>query len=54
VEHDRSAAVDAATIERTQPPARLTETVLKAAAVLVICVDLKVVASTDPRLTAWA
>src|SRR5712671_5050145 len=28
--------VDAATIERTQPPARLTEAVLKAAAVLVI------------------
>src|SRR5882672_6340817 len=42
--------VDAATIERTQPPARLTEAVLKAAAVLVICVDLKVVASTDQDL----
>jgi len=42
--------VDDATIERTQPPARLTESVLKAAAVLVICVDLKVVASTDQDL----
>ncbi|HEU5196649.1 MAG TPA: nitroreductase family protein, partial [Methylomirabilota bacterium] len=42
--------VDAATIERTTPPARLTESVLKAAAVLVICVDLKVVASTDAEL----
>src|SRR5262249_51407029 len=41
---------DAETIERTQPPARLTESVLKAAAVLVICVDLKVVASTDQDL----
>ena len=42
--------VDAETIERTQPPARLTESVLKSAAVLVICVDLKVVASTDQDL----
>jgi nitroreductase len=42
--------VDAATIERTPAPARLTETVLKAAVVLVICVDLKVVASTDQEL----
>jgi nitroreductase len=42
--------VDAATIERTTPPARLTESVLKAAVVLVICVDLKVVASTDADL----
>jgi nitroreductase len=42
--------VDAATIERTQPPARLTESVMKAAVVLVICVDLKVVASTDQDL----
>jgi nitroreductase len=42
--------VDAATIERTQPPARLLETVLKAAVVLVVCVDLKVVASTDQEL----
>jgi nitroreductase len=42
--------VDAATIERTTPPSRLTESVLKAAVVLVICVDLKVVASTDSEL----
>jgi nitroreductase len=42
--------VDDVTIERTQPPARLTESVLKSAAVLVICVDLKVVASTDQHL----
>jgi len=42
--------VDAATIARTQPPARLTQTVLNAAVVLVICVDLKVVASTDAEL----
>jgi len=42
--------VDRAVIERTQPPARLLETVLKAAVVLVICVDLKVVASTDQEL----
>ena len=42
--------VDAATIERTTPPPRLLESVLKAAAVLVICVDLKVVASTDAEL----
>jgi nitroreductase len=42
--------VDAATIERTPAPAHLTETVTKAAVVLVICVDLKVVASTDQNL----
>jgi len=42
--------VDAATIERTSPPARLTETPLKAAVVLVLCVDLKFVASTDQEL----
>lgn len=43
-------AVDAATIERTPAPARLTDPVLKAAVVLVVCVDLKVVASTDQDL----
>ncbi len=43
-------AVDAGTIERTPVPARLTEPLLRAAAVLVICVDLKVVASTDQDL----
>jgi nitroreductase len=37
--------VDAATIERTSPAPRLTEPVLKGAAVvLVVCVDLRVVA----------
>ena len=47
---DRS-AVDPATIERMPPPARLMEPPLRAAVVLVICVDLKVVASTDQELT---
>jgi nitroreductase len=42
--------VDPATIERTVVPARLTEPLLNAAVVLVICVDLKVVASTDQDL----
>ena len=39
--------VDAGTIERTVPPARLTEPIKQAPVVLVICVDLKVVASID-------
>ncbi len=43
-------AVDAGTIERTPAPARLTEPPLRAAVVLVICVDLKVVASLDQYL----
>ena len=42
--------VDAATIERTEPMPRLIEPVLKAPVILVICVDLKVVASTDQDL----
>jgi nitroreductase len=42
--------VDAATIERTPAPARLIEPVLRAPVVLVICVDLKVVASMDSEL----
>ena len=42
--------VDAAAIERTQPMPRLIEPVLKAPVILVICVDLKVVASTDQDL----
>jgi len=42
--------VDAATIERTSVPARLTQPFLHAAVVLVVCVDLKVVASTDQLL----
>ena len=44
------ARVDAATIERTEPMPRLIEPVLKAPVILVICVDLKVVASTDQDL----
>jgi len=43
--------VDAAAIERTPPPPHLTDPVRTGAAVvLVICVDLKVVASTDQHL----
>lgn len=42
--------VDVATIEKTPPPARLTEPIAKAPVVLVICVDLKVVASMDQNL----
>ncbi len=43
--------VDAATIAATPAPSRLIEPVLKAAVVLVICVDLKVVASMDSELS---
>ena len=43
--------VDAATIEATKAPSRLTEPIMKAPVVLVICVDLKVVASIDQELT---
>ncbi len=43
-------SVDAATIERTPAPVRLTEPFLKAPVVLVVCVDLKVVASMDQHL----
>jgi nitroreductase len=46
---DRS-SVDAATIERTPAPARLTESLRQAPLVLVVCVDLKVVAATDQHL----
>jgi nitroreductase len=42
--------VDAKTIESTEPMPRLIEPVLKAPVILVICVDLKVVASTDQDL----
>jgi nitroreductase len=45
-----SSRVDPTTVERTPAPARLTEPLLKAAVVLVVCVDLKVVASTDQDL----
>ena len=43
-------SVDAATIERTPAPARLMEPLLRAAVVVVVCVDLKVVAATDQLL----
>ena len=42
--------VDEATIERTPPPARLTEPFSKAPVVLVVCVDLQLVASMDQLL----
>ena len=42
--------VDAATIERTVVPSRLTESIATAPVVLVLCVDLKVVASIDQDL----
>ena len=45
-----STSVLAGAIERTPAPARLTEPLLRAAVVLVLCVDLKVVASTDQYL----
>jgi nitroreductase len=41
---------DARTIDATLPPPNLTEPVMKAPVVLVLCVDLKVVASTDQDL----
>jgi nitroreductase len=41
---------DAATIEATPAPARLLEPVLKAPVVLVVCVDLRLVASMDQHL----
>jgi len=43
-------AVDEATIERTPPPVSLTEPFVNAPVVLVVCVDLRVVASTDQYL----
>jgi nitroreductase len=43
---------DAGTIEATPPPTRLIEPVLKAPVVLVVCVDLKVVASMDQSSSA--
>ena len=42
--------VDAPTVERMTPWPVLIEPVLKAAVVLVVCVDLKVVAATDQHL----
>jgi nitroreductase len=44
-------SVDAATIERTPPPARLIDPLLRAAVVLVVCVDLTMVASMDQYLS---
>ena len=41
---------DAATIERTPPPPHLFEPYLKAPVVVIVCVDLKVVASMDQYL----
>ncbi len=43
-------SVDDATVARTDASARLIEPVLRAAVVLVLCVDLKVVACTDRYL----
>lgn len=43
-------SVDPETVERTPAPGRLTEPLLRASVVLVVCVDLKVVASTDQYL----
>jgi nitroreductase len=43
-------AVSRETIERTEPPARLTEPLRRAPVVLVICLDLKLVASLDQYL----
>ncbi|HEY3189589.1 MAG TPA: nitroreductase family protein [Solirubrobacteraceae bacterium] len=43
-------SVDDATVERTEAAARLIEPVLRAAVVLVLCVDLKLVACTDSYL----
>jgi len=43
-------SVDDATIAQTPAPARLTEPFIKAAVVLVVCVDLKLVASIDQDL----
>ena len=43
-------ALDAASIVRTVPPPRTIDTIAKAPLVLVVCVDLKVVASIDQDL----
>ena len=43
--------VDAATIEQTEPPASLTAQLTRAPLVLVVCLDLKVVASLDQNLS---
>lgn len=43
-------AVDAETVAQTPVPGRLTEPIITAAVVLVVCVDLKMVASIDDEL----
>jgi nitroreductase len=43
-------SVDAATVERTAAPPRLTDSLRQAPVVLVVCVDLRVVAATDQNL----
>ncbi len=43
-------SVDPETVERTPAPGRLTEPLLRATVVLAVCVDLKLVASTDQYL----
>jgi nitroreductase len=43
-------ALDAATIEGTEPNMRLVEPLLRAPVVLVVCLDLRVVAATDQYL----
>jgi nitroreductase len=43
-------SVDAAAAERAAPMPRLLEPLMKAAVVLVVCVDLKLVAATDQHL----
>src|SRR3989475_3337752 len=45
-----STSVDPGTLERPPAPARSTEPLIRAAVVLVVCVDLKVVAATDQFL----
>jgi nitroreductase len=42
--------VDAATVEATEPPALMTDSLREASVVLVICLDLGVVAATDQGL----
>src|SRR5690606_30716854 len=43
-------AVDAATVEATRPAPGLSEPLRRAPVLLVVCVDLRVVASTDKDL----
>jgi nitroreductase len=43
-------AVDASTIETTDPPSQMVDSLRRAPVVLVVCVDLSVVAATDQKL----